>query len=223
MLKNRKTLFIFLVVILLGSGAITANQVIGSNRTPELESWPAFAMVYTEDGFGMAPNGKLGSQTIEVDYNAFDNWKVTITANADFPALKGTWTTYDGHTITHYNAENGEETVNDVSKDNGFHVPAQWLVPLYVPNLLKKPGVTPEPGDEPNLQKIIVTDEAPCEPFTEAQKEAGLAECRSDQKLRSSTREVIFDNEYLIPRKIVDRLDGVGMYTVTVNSVTIKQ
>lgn len=222
MLKNRKILLVLFVIILLTGGAITANQVIGNNRTPELESWPPFAMHYTEEGYSMAPDGKLGSQTIEVLYDSFDNWKVTIVDSSAFPALNGTWTAYDGETNTHYSAETDETTTADVSKDDGFYVPTQWLVPLYVPTLLEKPSVTPEPSNDPNLHKIVVADESPCEPFTEAQEQAGLTMCKAEQKFRVSTREIIYDSQYLIPRLIVDKLDGTAIYTVTVDELTFK-
>lgn len=102
MLRNKNLLVILFVIILLTGSGIAVNQVIGSNRTPELESWPPFTMLYTDEGFGIALGGKLGSQTTKLDYNSFTNWKVTITDNDAVPETEGTWGTYDGQTITYY-------------------------------------------------------------------------------------------------------------------------
>lgn len=220
---NRRMMAISLgIVILLVGGGLVVNQLLKNNRTVGAKSWPAFTMIYTTEGFGMAPAGAIGSQTTELIYDSVNNWKVTITQNSAFPALQGTWSVYDGQLITHYNAESGETTVNDVSNEEGFRVPDQWLAPLYVPALLKTPGVIPEPGEEPNLQKIVVTDESPCDPFTAVQQQAGLAECKADQTARIATREVTYDTAHLIPLKIIDKLDGTAMYTVTVDELTFQ-
>lgn len=219
--RRMMALLLIAATLLAGSGAFL-RQVVAHNVPAVSARWPAFTMLYTEEDFGWASNGKMSSQTVELLYNSFDNWKVTIMDSSAFPALNGTWTAYDGETNTHYSAETDETTTADVSKDGGFYVPSQWLVPLYVSTLLEKPNVKPEPSDDPNLQKIVVTDESPCEPFTEAQKQAGLAVCKSEQKFRLSTREIIYDSKYLIPRRLVDKLDGTAIYTVTVTELTFE-
>lgn len=47
--------------------AFVAPRALGNNHTPEMELWPAFVMIFKEEGhIGFVSDGKPGTQTYEL-------------------------------------------------------------------------------------------------------------------------------------------------------------
>lgn len=218
----RKVVILLLSIVGLVIGAFVATRALGSNHTPEMELWPAFVMIFKEENYTFSPEQVWSSQTTELIYNRFDDWKVTLLDNAAQPDVKGMWSTYDGQVITHYDPRVGSSSKTDVSQDSGFHIPEQWLTPLYILSLQAKPDVIKALNVESGTEKLTVTEEIPCiadVPLTEAQKQAGLDECSDEKTIRVSTREITYTTEYLMPMQIVDKVDGFVVDIITVESL----
>ncbi len=212
---SSKWQFLFIAAVLLVfvlGGVATYQRSEGTNRTPELERWPGFTMIYREESRSLSPNGQSGVQRIELVYEDFLSWKVTILHNRAHPDIEGTYDVYDGKTMTHYDARTGRTSVNDLSGDAGFQAPDRWLVPLYVPSLLTTPNAQKQAGDSPGTETVIISEEAPCAP---------PAEDETDQSIctRIITDEITYTSEHLIPVKIVSKSDGVVVNTITVEKL----
>ena len=218
----RKIMSITLCIVGLVVVAFVATRALGNNHTPDMELWPAFVMIFKEENYTFSPQQVWSSQTTELVYNRFDDWKVTLLDNAAQPDVKGMWSTYDGQVITHYDPRVGSTSKTDVSQDSGFHIPEQWLTPLYISSLQAKPDVIKVLNAESGTEKLTATEEIPCiadVPLTAAQKQAGLDECSDEKTIRVSTREITYTTEYLMPMQIVDKVDGFVVDIITVESL----
>lgn len=223
---------------LVGALLIIAKSRIGNNESGP-ESWPPLIMSYKEQGqIGLIADGGIGTQTYQLDYDGPQKWKLTILDSTKRDNI-GSWRAFDGNTINTYQADANYTDTITVSKEGVFYAPDQWLTPLYILSLSAKPNVVKQPSDQPNREVLELTEEVPCLrdiPVTEAQKQAGLIipelteaqkqlgvkPCVPDQKSRISTRQVTYTVDHLIPMQIIDKVDGIGVFTATVEKLTFK-
>lgn len=202
---------------------VQANQ--RSNQATQIESWPPLVMIYKEEGqIGFITDGSVGIQRYELDYDDPRHWKHTILDSTKRDNI-GSWRVYDGQTVTTFDATVNLTDTIDASGDKGVYAPDQWLTPLYTSVLRTKPNAVERESNEPGMTVIVLTEESPCPddtPLTESQKQRGVKVCKPEQAKRVSTREVTYTTANFIPMKIVDQIDGLSIFTITVEQLTFK-
>ncbi len=206
-------------------GAFVATRALGSNHTPEMELWPAFVMIFKEEGhIGFVSDGKPGRQTYELVYEDPQHWQLTILDSTKKDNI-GSWETYDGKTVTRYQAGMDYTEVTDVAGEQGNYVPNEWLRPTYMESLQARSATVRPALDQAGTETLILSEQMPCSPdipYTELQKEHGVPPCADDQTNRSVVREVTYTTDHFITMKILETVDGVPVYTVTVEELTFK-
>lgn len=226
MLNRGITSVLLLVLSLAGVGIfitrISNETNVSRASVTGAENWPAFVMTYREEGhIGFITDGKPGTQVYEFTYNGSQDWKLTVLDSTKYDNI-GSWRVYDGKTVTTFQSANNYTDTVDVSGDNGVYAADQWLTPLYILSLQTKPNAIKQDNSEPGIDTIVLTEERSCTdeiPLTETQKELGVKECSPDQEMRVFTREVTYTSDHLIPMMIIDQIDGVSVYTVTVETM----
>lgn len=221
----RKVVILLLSMVGLVIGAFVATRVLGNNHTPEMALWPAFVMIFKEEGhIGFVSDGKPGRQTYELVYDSPQHWKLTILDSTKKDNI-GSWETYDGKTITRYQAGMDATEVTDVAGEQGNYVPNEWLRPAYVESLQARSAEVRQAFDQEGTETMILTEQSPCTPdvpYTDLQKELGVPPCAADQANRAVVREVTYTTDHFIVMKILETLDGVPVYRVMVEELTFK-
>jgi hypothetical protein len=185
-------------------------------------------MVYREQSYSFSDDGNPGWYVFELDYEDLLNWKVTtLEGPSGLRSGPGEWHSYEnGTTLGGYDPVTGETTSRDVSGDGGFYAPDEWLMPVYIPKLLAQPMkgryIEQKQADRAGLELLIISEDLPCIPPTDADKRAGIQECASEEEIRTYSTEITYTAEELIPMQIVHKGDGIATYTMTVESLTFK-
>ena len=222
---NRILVTSLLVILALMGGLLIRTSVQTRNQATSVETWPAFVMMFKEEGhIGFVSDGKTGTQTYELVYDDPQHWKLMILDSTQKDNI-GSWETYDGKTITRYQAGMDTTEVTDVAGEQGNYVPNEWLRPTYIESLQASSATVRQALDQADTETLILTEQSPCTPdvpYTDQQRELGVPPCATDQANRAVLREVTYTTDYFMVMKILETVDGVPVYTVTVEELTFK-
>jgi len=222
---NRILVTSFWAILALMGGLLIRTSVQMSNQATGVVTWPAFVRTFKEEGhIGFVSDGKPGTQTYELVYDGPQHWQLTILDSTKKDNI-GSWETYDGKTVTRYQAGMDYTEVTDVAGEQGNYVPNEWLRPTYIESLQARSATVRPALDQAGTETLILSEQMPCSPdtpYTELQKELGVPPCADDQANRAAVSEVTYTTDHFITMKILETVDGVPVYTVTVEELTFK-
>ena len=222
---NRILVTSLLAILALTGGLLIRTSVQTRNQATGVVTWPAFVMIFKEEGhIGFVSDGKPGTQTYELVYEGPQHWQLTILDSTKKDNI-GSWETYDGKTVTRYQAGMDYTEVTDVAGEQGNYVPNEWLRPTYIESLQTRSATVRPALDQADTETLILIEQMPCSPdipYTELQQELGVPPCADDQANRAVVREVTYTTDHFITMKILETVDGVPVYTVTVEELTFK-
>lgn len=209
-----------IAVLLITSASVLLYVRVNAQPTLDEKDWPAFRMVFEEWRYGLGANGAPGTQRIELIYNNELNWRMEVLFHSNIPDLAGSWTTYNGKEIRHFDPRFGE-TVTDVSEEEGIYVPSEWLKPYYISKLLKEKNVKENSEVAKNKKDLVFTEQTPCQSeLTEAERKIGMQPCKDGK--RENRRQIIYLDDIKVPMQVVDTVDNVEVQKITVEEFSLQ-
>lgn len=210
LITSAMTLIASLLVLLLIYQRPTVNSASSS-----VDAWPPFTMNYKEEGQVRVFSWGVGTQSYEFVFNNTRDWTHTIT-DSTHKEFVGSYQRYTGETLVQFEASSNDTTTTDTSKDH-LYIPDQWLSFGYIKGMQQMPNVSITKTDDPALEKLIEMGEMPCEPT-----EPDDTNCKPGEKVRIGSREITYRIDTLIPVMMVDKIDGVAVYTATVEKLEFR-
>lgn len=186
-----------------------------TSASSSVGTWPPFTMDYKEEGQVRVFSWGIGTQSYQFVFYSPRNWTHTIT-DSTHKEFVGSYRKYTRETMAQFEASTNETTTTDTSKDYPY-IPDQWLSIGYIKGMQQMPNVSITKTDDPALEKLIETGEMPCE-----ETEPNATNCKPGQKVRIGSREITYRIDTLIPVMMVDKIDGVAVYTATVEKLEFR-
>lgn len=209
-----KKLLLFLLSLIL---IVFAYRIVSSPYHPQMptririskvKAWPPFTMYYRDEwGTGM--------QRYKFVFNHARDWThTTIESTQKESAIFQT--KYTGDTMVIFDSPTSY-TTTDTAKDPYPYIPTQWLSIGYIKGLQLTPTVIRAESSDPALEKLIETGEIPCD-----ENGPSFIKCKPGQKVQKGSREITYLIDTLIPVLMVDKLEGVAVYTATVEKLEFR-
>ncbi len=171
-------------------------------RIPIVNAWPPFTMYYRDEW-------ETGMQRYKFVFNHVRDWThTTIESTQKESAIFQT--KYTGDTMVTFDSPTSYIST-DTSKEPNLYIPTQWLSIGYIKGLQLMPNVTKVESHDPALEKLIETGEVPCD-----ENAPSFIKCKPGQKVQKGSREITYRLDTLIPVLMVDKWDGIAVYTATV-------
>ena len=204
-LKSVVVLVILIPIVLLG---LTAG------RTPVIEPWPSFDMVYQEYRH---PNGYSEDSDIatlsEFDtwnlaFTNLRNWKLTLIDSTYKPEAIGEWSSFDGQA---YHSYSPILRMTDKIPNREIVVPNDWLSPGIMDRLPDHDYIVAEQTAKQSRYVLTVPDFVCTE---------GPPICPDKKANYVYVSEFVF-NEYGIPIEVIDKLDNIISRHIVVTELSI--
>ena len=183
-------------------------QTTTRTRISTVKAWPPFTMYY-RDEWGR------GRQRYKFVFNHVRDWTHT-TIESTQKESSIFQTKYTGDTMVTFDSPTHYITT-DTSKDPYPYIPTQWLSIGYIKGLQLMPNVTKAESNDPALEKLIETGEIPCD-----ENSPSFIKCKPGQEVQKGSREITYHIDTLIPMLLVDKWDGVAVYTATVEKLEFR-
>jgi hypothetical protein len=219
---SRKTMALLVSITLVSALVLFVVRTGITSPTYERlpQSWPKFTMVYEQWGYGFGLNGAAGTQRVKYTYNGPQDWRVDVLSHSSVPEVAGSWAAYNGTEVRSFDPRVGKESVNNLTEMKGVHVPEEWLVPSYVPKLLRKPDVTTVNSSKAGAKELTYVEQLPCTEQSSTNDKAGISPCKSGT--RTAQRQIVYREKDFIPLEIVDRVDSTVVAKITVESLDVE-